>query len=120
MSDQANLRPRMRSDVSSLVELSILAWQPVFESFREVLGSAIFLHLYPDWTSDQARAVEAQISSDSDVTWIAEIASSVVGFISWKCDHVLSTGEVEMLAVHPEYQRCGIGAQLNELALWWV
>jgi hypothetical protein len=37
-----------------VVELSVRAWQPVFDSFRELLGPRLFERLYPDWRSDQA------------------------------------------------------------------
>lgn len=107
----------LAGDVLAIVDLSIHAWAPVFESFRNVLGSSIFLHIYPEWKSNQARAVETQVTGENECTSVAEVDSNVVGFVSWSLDRASSTGEVQMLAVHPKFQRRGIGGQLNDLAL---
>jgi hypothetical protein len=51
-------RPYEASDLDAIVELSLRAWQPVFESLRQVLGDAIFVRLHqPEWTAVQAEAV---------------------------------------------------------------
>jgi len=44
----SNARSYSRS-IEQIVESSLLAWDPVFESFEKVLGASIFAILYPDW-----------------------------------------------------------------------
>ena len=46
-----NMRVRLTSenDIEDLLQLSILAWAPVFESFEQVLGATIFHLIYPEW-----------------------------------------------------------------------
>ena len=46
-----------QSDADCVAELSIRAWDPVFDSMRQVLGNQIFLLLYPSWVDDQEGAV---------------------------------------------------------------
>lgn len=44
-----NIRPIRKNDsqdVERLVELSLAAWEPVFDSFNTVLGSEIYLTIY--------------------------------------------------------------------------
>ncbi|HEV8194321.1 MAG TPA: GNAT family N-acetyltransferase [Ktedonobacterales bacterium] len=41
----------------------------------------------------------------------------VAGFIAYAVNGDEATGEVELLAVHPDYQNRGIGTQLNTFAL---
>jgi ribosomal protein S18 acetylase RimI-like enzyme len=41
----------------------------------------------------------------------------VVGFIAYKLDLQDQVGEVDLLAVHPEYQNRGIADQLNRFVL---
>jgi GNAT superfamily N-acetyltransferase len=105
-------------DVPELVGLSLLAWEPVYNSFRQVLGKTIFLHLFPDWRATQTTTIEKYCSTrDNTTVWIAEMAGQVVGFVVYIVDHQEKTGEVYLLAVHPDYQNRGIGTQLNRFAL---
>jgi ribosomal protein S18 acetylase RimI-like enzyme len=86
------IRPLRAADVAAVVEFSLRAWAPVFESFRAVLGERVYQALYPDWSTTQARAVEAICQDDS-------------------------TGEIDMLAVDPLVQRQGIGTALTRFAI---
>ena len=115
-----NLRIRSVSDndVDDLVRLSLLAWAPVFSSFKQVLGSNIYTLIWPDWKTSQGEAVET-ICKDSEKTmvWVAEVDGIVVGFVAYELKIKDKTGEVLLLAVHPEYQNRGIGTELNNFAL---
>jgi len=48
---------------------------------------------------------------------VAEVDGIVAGYIAYTFDNEAKTGEVELLAVHPDYQNRGIGANLNNFAL---
>jgi len=113
---QAQVRPFVESDIEQIVELSLLAWEPVFESFEKVLGPRIFPILYPDWRKTQAEGVEGACKAkDRYHVLVAELAGRVAGFIAYELKG--ETGEVVLLAVHPEFQRRGIATQLNMAAL---
>jgi hypothetical protein len=43
------IRPVRDRDVKDLVELSWLAWEPIFGSFEGILGPDIYPIIYPDW-----------------------------------------------------------------------
>jgi ribosomal protein S18 acetylase RimI-like enzyme len=112
----ARIRPFVDSDLDEIVELSLLAWEPVFESFEKVLGASIFPILYPDWRKTQAEGVaDACRATDKYHTLVAELDGRVVGFIAYELKG--ETGEVVLLAVHPEFQKRGIATQLNQAAL---
>ena len=50
--------------------------------------------------------------------WVAEVDSTVVGFVSIELHHPeYDMGEISMLAVDPDYQGSGIGTALTEFAL---
>jgi len=113
---QVRVRPFVASNVTEIVELSLLAWEPVFESFEKVLGPSVFSILYPDWRKTQAEGVEGACrATDKYHTLVAQVDGRVVGFLSYELKG--ETGEVVLLAVHPEYQRRGIATQLNQAAL---
>ena len=115
---QLQIRPYTSDDLQAVVELSLLAWAPVFESFEQVLGSSIFTRIYPDWHASQRENV-ATICSDQEKydTWVAEAEGAVAGFVVLQLDHTHKTGEIELLAVHPDYQNHEIGTDLNLFAL---
>ena len=113
---QVRVRPFVASNVTEIVELSLLAWEPVFESFEKVLGPRILPILYPDWRKSQAEGVEGACrATDRYHTLVAELDGRVVGFIA--CELKGETGEVVLLAVHPEFQKRGIATALNEAPL---
>ncbi|MGI8589113.1 MAG: GNAT family N-acetyltransferase [Chloroflexia bacterium] len=106
------------NELEDLVRLSLLAWEPVFTSFKQVLGSKIYTVIYPDWRTSQRETVET-ICKDSEKTivLVAEVDGIAVGFIAYELDTKDKTGEVQLLAVHPEYQNRGIGTELNNFVL---
>jgi ribosomal protein S18 acetylase RimI-like enzyme len=112
------IRPVSSGDVEALMELSVLAWEPVFASFRHILGPEIYPILYPDWRQRQRDSVAEVCADGAGLTvLVAEVDGVVAGFIAYELDMVEKTGEVDLLAVHPDHQNHGIGTALNTYAL---
>ena len=113
-----HIRSVRNDEIEDLVRLSLLAWAPVFSSFEQVLGSEIFSIIYPDWRTIQRETVE-KICKDSEnnMVWVADLDGTIAGFIAYDLNTKEKTGEVQLLAVHPEYQNRGIGTELNNFAL---
>jgi ribosomal protein S18 acetylase RimI-like enzyme len=110
------LCPLAERHIAEIVELSLLAWEPVFESMEKALGPRIFRLIWPDWRKTQAEGVAGACkAADKYHTLVAELDGRAVGFIAYEPKG--ETGEVVLLAVHPEYQRRGIATQLNQAAL---
>jgi ribosomal protein S18 acetylase RimI-like enzyme len=102
-----------------MVELSLAAWAPVFESFRRVLGEPLYHLAYPDWRESQRRAVRSVCSSGETDVWVAIVDGGPVGFVASRLDLASDplVGEIEMIAVDPAYQRSGIATELLEHAI---
>ena len=113
-----NIRPYTDQDLDPIVTLSLLAWEPVFQSFEKVLGPEIYPIIYPDWRESQAEGV-ADVVKDGGkyTTLVAEVDGAVVGFLSYSMNEGDKTGEVYLLAVHPDYQNLEIGTDLNKVGL---
>ena len=106
------------TDIEALVELTLLAFVPVFDSFHKLLGPAIYPMIWPDWKKSQREAVETLCSgSNESVVLVAELNGVSVGYAAYEVRSADDTGEVLLLAVHPEHQNSGIGTLLNERAL---
>lgn len=116
------IRPFSADDIEAVVQMSLLAWEPVYQSFEQVLGAKIYSLLFPDWKATQRTTVEKMcLEHKNAVVWIAEVEGAIVGFIVYTLNSrengQENTGEVDLLAVHPEYQNYGIGTELNGFAL---
>jgi ribosomal protein S18 acetylase RimI-like enzyme len=109
-----SIRPLASDEIVALGELSVLAWEPVFASFRHILGPHIYPLVYPNWQQQQREVVfEACSDSARFTVLVAEVDGAVVGFIAYEIDLATLTGEVYLLAVHPDHQNRGIGTALN-------
>jgi GNAT superfamily N-acetyltransferase len=113
------IRPFEERDLDAVVELSLRAWEPVFESMRGVLGDAIFARLHdPEWRAVQADAVRSACTSGDYDVFVALAEGRPVGFatVALNAFHE-GMGVVDMVAVDPEYQRRGIATQLMDRSL---
>jgi GNAT superfamily N-acetyltransferase len=112
------IRPFASEDLAALKDIAEAAWEPIFDSFRQVLGPAIFTLLYPDWRQRQRDAVAKVCAPDSGMTvYVAEVGGAPVGFIAYEVNVAEGSGEVDLLAVHPDHQNHGIGTALNTFVL---
>jgi ribosomal protein S18 acetylase RimI-like enzyme len=112
------IRPFADGDLEAIVQLSLLAWEPVFTAWEEILGSELYpIAIYEDWRVSQAEGVTKVCQDEHISTWVAEAGGKPVGFVSYQLYADTKTGEVQMLAVHPAYQNGGIGTALNRFAL---
>jgi len=110
------IHPFIENDIKDLIKLTILAFEPIFNSFEKILGPRIYPVIYPEWRKIQKEGVE-NISRNKKISlWVAAVDEHVVGFIAYEL-YDESTAEVQMLAVHPEYQNQGIGTQINIFVL---
>ncbi len=116
MDDEIEIRPFEPSDLDAIVELSLRAWEPVFDSMRDVLGEAIFARLHdPDWRTVQADAVRSGCTSDERDVFVAVAEGRPVGFATvWLDAFHEAMGVVDMVAVDPEFQRRGIARGLMD------
>jgi ribosomal protein S18 acetylase RimI-like enzyme len=115
---ELRIRALAEDDIHEVVRVSLLAWEPVFASWRQILGPRLYpIAIYPDWRRSQKALVERTCSDEGVITWIAELSGEIVGFVSWRMDHASKKGEIELLAVAPRHQNRGIGTELNTFAL---
>lgn len=113
--ERHRLRGFRTADTAAVVDLALRAWEPVFASFEDVLGRRLYRRLYPDWRAQQARSVREALGDNE--SWVSVSGSRVTGFVNVIFDTSEASGEIFMIAVHPDHQRLGIGTELTRLAL---
>ena len=115
--DAIQIHDFREEDLDAVVAFSLRAWEPVFESLREVLGDKIFLRLHPDWRSNQAEAVKSSCLNEQRDVFVAVADGKPVGFaaVALNAFHE-GMGVIEIIGVDPDYQRRGISSRLTEHA----
>lgn len=119
----ASIRALHPGDIDAIVEFSVRAWRPVFESFMKVMGPDIFPRIYPHWEAGQAESVREACRNEAHRTWVAaapeeaESQSRPVGFVVVAIHDDPHRAEIYMIAVDPECQNQGIGLALVTFAV---
>lgn len=117
MTKQSSIQFRIvqEEDIETVVQLSLLAWKPVFESFREILGGNIYSLIWPEWQAGQRQGIETVCKDIKNFTvWVAEADGTVCGFAAYSLNQDSKTAEIHLLAVHPDFQNQNIGTSLTE------
>lgn len=110
-----SIRRYADADRERVVELSLAAWAPVFESFRTMLGDSLYRRVHPDWEVDQAASVRDALERNE--TWIALSGDTITGFVNVVFNESERSGEIYMIAVDPAAQQQGIASRLTERAI---
>jgi ribosomal protein S18 acetylase RimI-like enzyme len=113
----SNIRRVRPDDIETLVAFALRAWAPVFESFRQVLGNAIYAQVYPDCRTSQTEAVMGACRDGNMDVFVAEEQDRVVGYVAVNFHDDPPCGEIEMIAVDPDFQRRGVASTLTSFAL---
>lgn len=114
------IEPYKETMLSEIVELSLRAWEPVFDSLRNAMLPEVFHAFYQDdWRKAQRTAVES-VCADKDVhVWVALEESRIAGFAALKLHPEDQMGEIYMIAVDPAYQGRGIATSLTSHSVEW-
>jgi predicted kinase/GNAT superfamily N-acetyltransferase len=112
------IRPYLDSDWDAVLEICILAFTPVHESFERLLGTDLFALVYPDWKASNEDYLSSLTNSDArDRFLVAEQNGSALGFIHYEVDSTKQRGTIGINAVHPAHQSKGIGSLMYDHVL---
>jgi len=111
------IRPYADSDWQSVLEICLLAFAPIHESFEALLGSELFLLVYPDWKASHQRYLHSLSDKEKDRLFVAEESGVVVGFIHYEVNPDGQSGKIGLNAVHPAHQRKGVGTLMYDHVL---
>ena len=113
------IEPFDESRLDAIVDLSLRAWAPVFESIEKAMDPEVFRAQHPDWRAQQRSAVIDACSDSQINVWVAAQGSVTAGFVALKLHADDRIGEIYMIAVDPAFQRRGIAKALTDHSLAW-
>lgn len=111
-------RPVTPGDHPRLEAIRQAAFAPIFASFRAVMGDEIYELAQANEDANQGELLRSMIHPGSGWDlFVAEHASSIVGFVAVRADPATRIGEIGLNAVDPAHAGHGIGASMYQFAL---
>lgn len=112
------IRECRQADLPALIDLTIEAFRPLFEAdLPEVLDPRVFAHDHGKWKEKYREEVPALHDPESDrFIILAEDNERPLGYVGWHVNPD-GSGRLQMVAVHPQARRRGIGSAVCRAAL---
>lgn len=105
------VRLYLDDDWQSVLEICLLAFTPVYESFESLLGTELFPLVYPDWKASNEKYLRSlSESGERERFFVAEENGAIIGFIHYAVNAENQFGNIGLNAVHPAHQGQGIGS----------
>lgn len=118
MINHCEFRAFKPADLPRLHQIREAAFAPVFASFRQIVGEAIAPVAFAAAEQEQAGLLDRICGTESEhEVMVVERRSEIVAFCAVKADRESGVGEIDLNAVHPDWQGRGIGTWMYGLAL---
>ena len=112
------LRLARADDLPLLEGIRQAAFAPVFASFRSLLGDDLYDLVQAREDEAQKDLLVSLLAPESGwEVYVAEVAGTVVGFVSIQLNQDTQVGEVGLNAVHPKHAGKGIGTSMYDFAV---
>lgn len=117
----ADIVPYEPAHLEDVLALSVLAWEPGFPQMKNEIPDYVYRAFYPNgWKARQVKDITDVCRDDDTSVWVALLDNKVSGFMGIRVHEDDSMGEIYVIAVHPDYQRQGIGSALMSFAFDWL
>ncbi len=114
---ELSLRKAELNDKEVLEGIRSDSFEPIFASFRKILGEEIYELAQRQEDEEQKNILAGMFSENS--TWqlyVAEHESEVVGFVSFQINEQTTVGEIGLNAVRSIHSGKGVGTRMYEFA----
>ncbi|HYO54900.1 GNAT family N-acetyltransferase [Archangium sp.] len=113
-----DIHPFRPVDLPAMQEIRRLAFKPVFQSFRDLVGEEIGERVFSDADAEQSRLLETLCGTGSGhQVFVVTVNDEVVGFVTFSLDEKKQVGEIGLNAMHPEHAGHGLGAAMYTFVL---
>jgi ribosomal protein S18 acetylase RimI-like enzyme len=100
-----------------VLALSLRAWAPVFEKMEPAVQPYVYKAFYPNgWQERQLSEIGSLLDQSAELVSVASVEGNLAGWIGVRIHPDDSMGEIYILAVDPQFQNCGVGSALMDLA----
>jgi len=110
------IREFRKSDLETICDIAVKAWEPIYGVLKKDFGDELFCLMFPDWKAEKAGQIRNKANSSPDQLLVTEYDGKTVGFTSYQLNEEKMIAEISNNAIHPDYQGLGIGKmQHNKL-----
>ncbi len=118
MMTNVHIRAFEAADLEAIQRIRAVAFEPIFRSFREIVGETISALALTQADAEQAEHLASVCDPNSHYrVYVALIDQLIVGFVSFSVNESKRTGEIGLNAVHPDHAGKGIGTTLYNFAI---
>jgi len=113
-----SIRAFQSDDLPVIQSIRNRAYQPIYDSFRHLVGEDVFRLEFSDWDQAQGDYLESICAENSGKEiYVATVDDAVVGFIGLSMNQASGRGEVDLNAVDPVHQGDGIGEFMYQFVI---
>ena len=118
MMTNVRIRAFEPADLGEIQRIRAVAFEPIFRSFRDIVGEAISALAMTQLDAEQAEHLASVCGPNSRYrVYVALIDRVIAGFVSFSVNENKRIGEIGLNAVHPEHAGKGIGTTLYNFAI---
>jgi GNAT superfamily N-acetyltransferase len=111
MVPRPSIRPFESSDLAALQSVRRAAFEPVFRSFRDMVGEEIAAIAFRHADAEQGKLLDEICHPESlQHVLMVILEEEIVGFVSFTISTENRIGEIGLNAVHPDHAGRGIGS----------
>lgn len=112
------IREWNEGDLERVLEITVAAWTPVYNGYRETMGDDIFDIVHAGWAERKKQSIlQSCRKGNGVVVYVVEIEGDVAAFIGCRIDHEQKYGTIWDNAVDPAYQGRGIAPKMYRFVL---
>ena len=103
------LRTVKPKDFPRLLDITITAFTPIHESFRSMMGEALYALNWTNWQQVHEDYLKTITEGEAAKNFlVGEIDGVIVGYTHYTCHKKELKGEIGLNAIHPDYQGRGL------------
>jgi ribosomal protein S18 acetylase RimI-like enzyme len=112
------IRKLQPEDLRIIADIGNRAWQSIYQNYKEnIYGPELFEAKMPGSDTVKGEQIIGQCQEHPDWVFICEENNKIVGFVTFRLNHLTKIGEICNNAVDPECGLKGIGQQMYQAVL---
>ena len=112
------IRTLRSEDLPVIADIGNRAWRKIYANYKEnIFGPELFEIKVPDPDQVKGAQIVKQCQDHPDWIFICEEDGKIVGFVTFRLNHITGIGEICNNAVDPDCGLKGIGQQMYKAVL---
>ncbi|MCC7495324.1 MAG: GNAT family N-acetyltransferase [Fimbriimonadaceae bacterium] len=119
--DDVVLRHGTTDDLEAVQAIATACWMPIFASFRQLVGEAIFAEVWggdpPSWIEQRRQHYERWLREKPESIWVLDRAGELLGFVTFNIDPAKGLGTLNTNGVRPDLRGQSWGTFMYRVVL---